>query len=475
MNERIGSAGRVIIVSNRLPVALTTADDGRWRVEPSTGGLVSALSPVLRARGGVWIGWPGLVADAYDRAVDDALAAATDTVGYTLTPVTLTAQQHDAFYLGFSNEIIWPLFHDLQSRCNFDPAYWAVYEQVNRLFAQVTAAAMQPQDDVWVQDYHLMNVAQELRTLGSTARLRFFLHIPFPPVDIFLKLPWRTQIVRSLLAYDVLAFQTRRDRENFAACVQAVLPEARIDPTADRTTMLVDGHATTVADVPISIDAAALAQLAASDAVTAKAGRLRQAFCDQQLVLGVDRLDYTKGLPQKLAAFREALTRFPDLQGRITLTQIAVPSRIDIPQYADLKIAIEQMVGEINGQFTQPGWVPIHYIARSIPVPDLLAYYRAADIALVTPLKDGMNLVAKEYVTCHSGDGVLILSEFAGAAAQLGGDALLCNPYDVLGTAAAIEHAGRLPSAERHARMDRLRRGVAAEDIFWWAARCLEL
>lgn len=464
---------RLVIASNRLPIVLSKGADGAWQVQPGSGGLVTALAPVLRSRGGLWIGWPGTMQEDHVELAP-LLDDATRDTGYQLIPVQMTAAQHDTFYLGFSNAVIWPLFHDLQSHCHFEPEYWGGYEQVNRSFATVIAEQTQPDDYIWVQDYHLMNVASELRVLGIERRLGFFLHIPFPPPDIFLKLPWRRPVLIGLLSYDLAGFHTERDRTNFVDCVRALLKDAVIDETGDLTSVCYDGRTTRLGAFPIGIDFDEFAQHATSPEVAADAWALHEALPRRQLVLGVDRLDYTKGIPQRLEAFRMALARHPDLHGQITFVQVVIPSRTDIAEYAELKTEIEQLVGEINGQFTQPGWVPIHYLFRSLDRTELLAYYRAAEIALITPLKDGMNLVAKEYCASSIETGVLILSEFAGAAPQFESGALLVNPYDVVGVADAIYAAWSMPEEERRDRLQALRRVVAEQDIYWWVNSFLE-
>jgi trehalose 6-phosphate synthase len=384
--------------------------------------------------------------------------------------VALTSEEVHNFYLGFSNEIVWPLFHDMHSLCNFRPEYWRTYLNVNRKYADVVAANSNARDFVWVHDYHLMHVASELRRLGSRARLGFFLHIPFPPLDIFVKLPWRFPLLRALLEYDMIGFQTLRDRRNFLQCVRTLVKEARVRGSGQVLVVDVNGHEVRFGSFPISIDYNAFVRNASQPEVTGKVAELKALLPNRQLVLGVDRLDYTKGIPDRLEAFCNALQRYPDLHERITLIQVVVPSRVDIPQYHELKTRIERLVGEINGQFTRPGgWVPIHYVYRSLARVDLLAYYQTAQIALVTPLKDGMNLVAKEFCACSiEEDCVLILSEFAGAAAQLQRGALLVNPYDIEGMADAIHHAFVMPARERTARMRRMRRSIREQDIFWW-------
>lgn len=464
---------RLVIVSNRLPFVITPAADGSLVSRPGSGGLVTALLPVLRDRGGVWVGWPGLVDHEAD--LEAALASAAGKAGYRLAPVALSAEDQAGFYFGFSNQVLWPLFHDLQSLCNFDPAYWRSYCAVNHNYAQAVLAEARQDDFVWVHDYQLLLLGAELRRGGLTAPLGFFLHIPFPPLDIYLKLPWRFTLLRALLEYDLIGFQTLHDQRNFTQCVRALLPELRLTHRGSRA-RLPDGRQVRIGAFPIGIDAAAFQRQARSPAVIAAADALRAELPNRELILGVDRLDYTKGIPQRLEAFRTALHRHPELQEHVTLIQVVVPSRDDIPQYRDLKTRIEQLVGEINGEFTRPGgWVPIHYVYRALDRLDLVAYYRAAHIALVTPLKDGMNLVAKEFCACSvDSDGVLILSEFAGAVAQLQHGALLVNPYDLEGTADAIHQACSMAAAERRKRMQLLRRAVSRQNVFRWVNGFLE-
>ncbi len=462
------SSQRLLVVSNRLPFVLQRDERGGWRTRPGSGGLVTALLPVLRDRGGTWIGWLGTTETVSD--LDDVMERATRDAGYTLRPVLLAPEEVNKFYFGFSNEIVWPLFHDLQSLCNFDPSYWRTYCDVNRKYAQVVAENCAEHDFVWVHDYQLMNVGLELRRLEVTARTAFFLHIPFPSLDIFLKLPWRFALLHALLEYDLIGFQTLRDQRNFLQCLRVLLKDVRVREKDRRLTLDVNGRTVRVGSFPIGIDFNGFVKRASIADVSLLAATLQAQLPNRQLILGVDRLDYTKGIPLRLEAFRNALTRYPDLHERVTLIQVVVPSREDIPQYHELKSQIERLVGEINGQFTKPGgWVPIHYVFRALERKDLLAYYRAAQIALITPLKDGMNLVAKEYCASSIEENcVLILSEFAGAAAQLQKGALLVNPYDIEGVADAIHRAYTMDAAERRARMRGLRRSIREQDVFWW-------
>ena len=458
---------RLIVVSNRLPFAFKRGPQG-WTARPGSGGLVTALLPVLSDRGGTWIGWPG--ASGHEADLGLALARAGADAGYELVPVALEDEEVRGFYHGFSNEVIWPLFHDLTSLCNFEPAYWRTYCDVNRKYARVVTARAGRGDFVWVHDYHLMNVAREMRAQGTEARLGFFLHIPFPAPDVFLKLPWRKPIIEALLEYDLLGFQTVRDRRNFAACLDVLAPEVKVEGRGTLLTARSPARTVRFGSFPISIDYNAFMRAASNAEVAAKANELHTLLPRRKLVLGIDRLDYTKGIALRLRAFQDLLQRFPDMRGRVSLMQVVVPSREDIPQYDRMKTEIEQLVSRINGEFARPGgWVPVWYEFRSLSRLELLAYYRAADIALITPLKDGMNLVAKEYCACSiEEDCALILSEFAGAAEQLSGGALLVNPYDVEGVAQAILAAHRMPQGERLARMRAMRRSIRRQDVFWW-------
>ena len=351
----------------------------------------------------------------------------------------------------------------------FDPQYWRFYTSVNRKFAEALLSLCHTDDFVWVHDYQLMDVARHVQETICLANLAFFLHIPFPAPDIYMKLPERQTLLAALLSYDLVGFQTQRDRRNFIQCVRTLIKNARVRVEGNLHVVRTEDREMRVGSFPIGIDAAAFATRAGSPEVSDRLRSIRARFQGRQIVLGLDRLDYTKGIPQRLLAFRSLLERYPEVRGRIHLFQVVVPSRVGIPMYDQLKLEIERLVGEINGRYSQVGWVPIHYFFRSIDQTELLAFYRAASIALVTPLKDGMNLVAKEFVACSlEEDSVLILSQFAGAAAQLGRGALVINPYDIEQTADALYTAFRMSAGERRYRMRRLRRNVRAQNVFWW-------
>lgn len=458
---------RILFVSNRLPIALDRTDGG-WVPRAASGGLVTALVPLLKKWGGMWIGWPG-VAGPEASGLEQVFEDFGKAQGYDITPVPLSTQEYERFYQGFCNEIVWPLFHDLQSRCNFDPSYWQSYQDVKLRFADVIQQHARLDDLIWIQDYHLMGVGKVLRDRAIHNKLAFFLHIPFPPPDIFCKLPWRLNVLNSLLRYDTIGFQTPRDLENFSDCVRKLLPSVVRRHSARRLELKFKGGSCLAGVFPIGIDFDEFADGAAAPSVAQRVAELRKTFSGQQIVLGLDRLDYTKGIPYRLRAFELALQKYPELHTKINFLQVVVPSRESVPEYQQLKAEIERLVAQINGRFTQPGWVPVHHVFRNVDRQEMLAYYQLADVALVTPLKDGMNLVSKEYVACQAdGDGVLILSEFAGAAEQLGQGAVLVNPYDLDLVADAIRKAVTMTTAERQPNMHRMREILRRQDIHWW-------
>ncbi|MCE5274153.1 MAG: trehalose-6-phosphate synthase [Syntrophaceae bacterium] len=461
---------RLAVISNRLPIVLKREKRGKWVTEPGSGGLVTALGPVLRNREGLWIGWVGTNEEETPSGplLNDLLSRGTRETGYSLKPVNLTREEVGKYYHGFSNEILWPLFHDLFSHCNFDPCYWEAYQGVNNKFARAVIENTQESDYVWVHDYQLILVGRELKRLGITRQAGFFLHIPFPPLDIFLKLPWRFEILEALMEYDLIGFQTTRDLRNFIGCVRALL-DYQVKGTKYLNSIIHHDREVIVGAFPISIDYREFADLARTEEVAEKAWIIHANIPEQQLILGVDRLDYTKGIPERLRAFGHALACYPDMRGHISLIQVVVPSRTGVEEYEKLKQEIERIVGEINGRYTDIGWTPIHYIYRSLSRTELVAYYKTCEIALITPLKDGMNLIAKEYCASNIEEkGVLILSEFAGAASQLHQNVILVNPYDRQRTADAIHSAFVMDLEQRRSRMRRLRRSIQRHNVIDW-------
>jgi trehalose 6-phosphate synthase/phosphatase len=456
---------RLVVVSNRLPIAVEPTPTGS-KVVSGSGGLVTALGPVLGDRGGKWIGWLGLTGFEETRA---ALDEAEEKLGYPLEAVELTAEEIAGFYEGFANEVLWPLFHDFIPHCVFDPSYWPIYQRANRKFAEATARVIEDGDYVWIHDYHLMSVGAELRRMGVAHELGFFLHIPFPSLDMFSKMPWRQNVLEGLLDYDLLGFQTARDLRNFAQCVLALVDGARVHETGDLIRVEARGRTVRAGAFPISIDYEDFVHRAVENPVSELVARVRSQLPNRKLILGLDRLDYTKGIPERIRAFGLALERYPELRGNVTFLQVVIPSRTRVDEYAHLKDEIDRLIGSVGGRFSQAGWSPIQYLFRRLTEKELLAYYRACDVALITPLKDGMNLVAKEYCACSLEDnGVIILSEFAGAAAQLREGAIIVNPFDIEAVAEAIHEAVLMDPDDRRARMRPLRESIRREDIYDW-------
>ncbi len=446
------------MVANRLPVRWDD-DSGQWVTSP--GGLVSALSPVLQQRSGDWVGWPGVAGGSPDAFVVD---------GISQVPVPLSEAEIDLFYEGFCNGTVWPLYHDAIRPVELHRHWWRPYVEVNRRFAEVVASTAEPSDLIWVQDYQLQLVPGILRSMGLTNRIGFFLHIPFPPVEIFGRLPWREEILQGLLGADVLGFQTHRSLVNFGRSARTFTTA-----TGPAETLSHEGRTVTTETVPISIDSALYAEEAASDEVRSAAEELRAELGNPEaIILGVDRLDYTKGIDQRLKAFETLLADRPELRGKVVLVQVAVPSRQNVGEYQLIREEIERIVGRINGTHGGAGWVPVHYYYRSLDRTELIAHYSAADVMLVTPLRDGMNLVAKEYVATRSDDtGTLVLSEFAGAAEELKG-ARIVNPYDVDALAEALSASIDADDAEQASAMRMLKRRVERWDVHRWAQHCLE-
>jgi trehalose 6-phosphate synthase len=464
---------RLVVVSNRLPVVVEEDDDGERRLVPGSGGLVTALAPVLRDRGGLWIGWPG---SSVHRDLGSMIDRAERDTGYRLIPHTLTPLEVEGYYDGFANQVLWPVFHDLPGKALFEPRFWQSYQDVNRSFARTIAEASDENDFVWVHDYHLMLAGAALRGMGVERSTGFFLHTPFPSLDILLTLPWHLEILSGLLAYDLIGVQTMRDRRNLIQCLRALVRNVHVTREGALSVVsLAGGREVHIGSFPISIDYREFSDVAKQPEVVEASRRLREQFSAARLMLGVDRLDYTKGIPHRLSALERAFERYPELRGKLSLLQVVVPSRRKLPEYHALKQFIDRRVGEINGRFSRPGWVPIHYLYGRLPRRELLSYYAASEIALVTPIKDGMNLVVKEFCAASPDHRALpVLSEFTGAASQMHRSALMVNPNDVDGVAETIRTAYEMPEAEVRQRAERLRRGIRRHDIFWWVDGFLE-
>jgi trehalose 6-phosphate synthase len=449
------------VVANRL--AVTKCTDGTWTRSP--GGLVSALGPVMASREGVWVGWPGTL---------DGSVPPSSFEGMQLDAVHLEPEEKSRYYEGFCNGTVWPLFHDAIQPPAYNREWWRSYQAVNRRFAEATAARLEPGGTAWVHDYQLMLVPAMLRALRPDARIGFFLHIPFPPEELFARLPWRTAVTAGVLGADLIGFQDDVAVDNFLRSVERFAPRDEVVRTDHGAAVMMEGRMARVGAFPISIDSAEVARLAADPAVRRRAHQLRDRLGDpRHVLLGVDRLDYTKGIDARLRAFGELLG-----SGRLdpedtVMVQVATPSREDVHGYSEVRRRVERLVGRINGDFGEVGRPPVHYLHREFPIDELVALYLAADVLVVSSYQDGMNLVAKEFVASRLDDtGRLVLSEFAGAAHELP-EALLINPHDLDGTKDALAAAVRMPEEEAHRRMAAMRHQVMDHDVHRWAASFL--
>ena len=455
---------RLIIVSNRLPFTVASTD-GTPRIQPSAGGLASGMRHLHDRGDTLWIGWSG---DLDALSPDDAAAMERQLAALRYVHVPIPAGEQRVFYDEVSNGVLWPICHDRLDQLPLHIGGWDVYEQVNRRFAEAVAANYRPGDTIWIHDYQLLRTSALLREMLPDARIGFFLHVPFPNPEIFFALPTRRWLVEGMLGADLIGFHTRRWRGHFTAALRRLLG---IEMDAD-STVAWKGRRVQLGIHPMGIDAAHMNEVALSAEVNTERIRLRTD--SQRLLVGIDRLDYSKGLLRRLSGFAEFLRRYPEWHERVRLIQVGVPSRGGVGSYDRFREEINELVGRINGEFSSARWSPVRYLHRSIPESLLVALFRAADVMLVTPLRDGMNLVCKEFVASRiDEDGVLVLSEFAGAADELA-DALMVNPYDVVGMADAMHGALLMPGPERRRRMRLLRRQVTSSTVYRWAEGFLE-
>lgn len=453
---------RLLLVSNRLPFTVKVDQKGQVSLAPSTGGLATGMRPLLESGLATWVGWPGIS--------EEAAGNLRDSISKTLrlrgvVPVWLNSREIEGYYEGFCNSTIWPLFHYFVERAAYDEDYWRWYVEVNRKFADVVLQAYRRGDVIWVHDYHLMLLPSLLRErLGDDVPIGFFLHIPFPSFEVFRQLPWREDIIRGLLGADLIGFHTYDYMNYFLESVRRLLG---IEHYLGE---LKYGERSVKVDVfPMGIDFGGIRAAAMGEAVAAKYNELRKKLGDVKVIFSIDRLDYTKGLPERLRAFKRLLEKYPEYRGKVSYIFVVSPSRERVEEYARLKREINELVSEINGQFSTLEWTPVIYIRRFIPEEELLALYRLANVALITPLRDGMNLVAKEYIAANVGhNGVLIISEGAGASSDLV-EAIVVNPNDYDGVADALKRALDMSDYERENRMASLESRVSSYDVNAWS------
>jgi trehalose 6-phosphate synthase len=453
---------RLVVVSNRLADPRKTA----------AGGLAVALAEVLNNTGGLWFGWSGRVIEAEQGGRAGEGEVHTQQAGpVKLVTMDLSREDHQSYYVGYSNGVLWPVFHYRLDLADFEAAHITGYRRVNQLFARKLAPLLREDDIIWVHDYHLIPLAAELRALGCNQRIGFFLHIPLPPPLILAAIPGHDWLIRALFAYDLVGFQSQADHAHFCRYVEAEAHAQNVGEGRWRAF----NRTVAAGAFPIGIDVEEFTALAEAHDGREMFERMRREYSRRKLLVGVDRLDYSKGLPQRMRAFREMLQKFPETHNSATLIQIASPSREDVSAYSDILHELESLCGSINGNFGELDWMPVRYMHRTVARARLPGLYRASRVALVTPLRDGMNLVAKEFLAAQDPQdpGVLVLSRFAGAAEQLR-EALLVNPYDIEGTANAIHLALQMPVEERRTRHQALMRTIREQDVHWWCDTFLD-
>jgi len=449
--------GRLVVASNRLPSLQPAASEAERR-SMEVGGLVTAVRSALLQRGGIWFGWSGHISESNARV----RPAISPVETFELAAINLTQQEADLFYNEFSNRTLWPLLHSFPAKMNIDREAYSVYLRTNRRYAEALVSLLREDDLVWVHDYHLLPLGRELRQLGWKGKVGWFLHTPFPPAEVFTILPWSGRFLDMLLDYDLVGLHTRRYANNLFDSLSWEL-----DGSVLGNSVVVGQRSLRVGIYPIGIDPEAFRPVA-GQSDNDKNSELIPTDSNHQIILGVDRLDYTKGIPQRLLTFEQLLDRHPDLRGQVSMVQISSPSRREVPEYLEEQHQVDLLVGHINGRFSDADWIPIRYLYRSYPQTELVSFYRLADICLVTPLRDGMNLVAKEFVASQGDDpGVLVLSKFCGAAYTMR-DALIVNPYDIEGTSEALYKALTMSRQERQARWEGLMQDVGNNTSRRW-------
>jgi len=460
----VSEEGRIIIVSNRLPVSTSVIGDGWIVLQRSSGGLVNGLEDVHESGRSLWLGCLAPQAGAAASGLKVSESDLADLRNQGLRVVDVPGDLYEAYYEGFSNGSVWPLFHYMTDRCHFSLEQWEAYERVNQMFAEAIMAEVRENDTVWIQDYQLMLVPNLLRRMRRDLTIGFFLHLPFPSADVFRIMPWRRELLEGLLGSDLIGFHTLEYMRHFSNSLARVLG---LEPHMDSVQQ---GRRTVrMGAFPLGIDVKAFHADARSPEAELQMETLGASYQGRKLILGVDRLDYTKGIPMRLEAFGDFLERKPEWIGKVAFVQVSVPSRVKVDEYQDLKSQVDRLVGKINGRFGTPGYVPIHYLFRTLPREHLLALYRRADVALVTPLRDGLNLVCKEYVAAKGDEpGALVLSEFAGSAAEMG-EAILVNPWSREGMVDAIENALTMSDERKSSMMSELWARLARYDNKAWS------
>ena len=467
---------KLIVVSNRLPFSKEIDEKGKASWKKSIGGLITAMDPILQSTGGTWIGWDGCLEtsgnkelkryESSDIIPDDGIRKGS----YSIVSVPLLKKEYEEYYIKFSNGTLWALFHYFFEKSSINYSEWNSYKKVNERFANYINDIAGPDDMIWVQDFHLFLVPYYLRKLRSLAEIHFFLHIPFPHLDIFSILPWQKEILESLLCCNTVGFHEKQYLKNFNGCVDSYRREKKVSgyKTIEEK-ISTHGYAN-----PISIDFNAIDEMSKTKKVISRRKEIIEKAGCSKILIGVDRIDYSKGIKERMLGVEILFEKHPELKGKLFYYQLVVPSRESLEAYSDLKKEIDEIIGRVNGKFSTGFWTPINYNYGTVPLEELVALYSAADIALVTPLRDGMNLVCKEYIAAHSDeDGILILSKFAGAINEIK-NCIAINPYNINDIASSIYTAVHMPQKERKKRMCRMRAKIKDNSISVWMDRCLE-
>jgi len=468
----ISGKEKLIVVSNRVPYNVKKVK-GEIRYKKSVGGLVTALDPILCRRGGQWIGWNGY--SGYSRELSGELVVGKDCdqEGYSLKLIGLSAKEIKNYYHGFANRSLWPLFHGFISQSYFNKDYFWFYRKINNRFANRILEEINGDELIWIHDYQLCMTPASLRERSKKKlKIIFFLHIPFPNFEAFRVLPWDREILKGLLGNDLVGFQTSRDAYNFLECCKNILD---LDVDFKNMKIHYKGRKIEARGFPISIDFDRFNTLAKSRETVKYRKNIKDLGGDAKVVISVERLDYTKGIKERLKAVGRFFTKYPEYLKKVVFLQISVPSRTKIKEYIELKREIDELVGSINGKFSDGLWSPIQYLFKALPQQQLAALYKYSDICLVTSLRDGMNLIGKEYASCNvSQDGVLILSELTGASYELGSNSLMVNPYDTDEVADALKKALNMHRATRKKMMQGLRKTIRENNIYVWADNFLD-
>ncbi|MFH1846316.1 MAG: trehalose-6-phosphate synthase [Candidatus Omnitrophota bacterium] len=473
-----GKDRRLIVVSNRLPCYRYKGENGEFVWGKATGGLITAMEPILFETNGIWLGWDGYATENIKKEELELIPIEEITSdpksngqgSYKLGCIPLTDKEFKEYYNDFSNGTLWGLFHYFFEKSFIDYSAWRTYLDVNKRFAEYIDMVAGKEDIIWIQDFHLFLTPYFLRQIRPEQEIHFFLHIPFPHLDIFSILPWQRQILESLLCCDTVGFHHKQYYKNFKGAVEVY----RKDRISAKITSIEETIRTHIYVNPISIDFEEVDKTSRKPEVIARKQEIKEQSMCQKLILGVDRIDYSKGIKERLLGVKMLLKEHPELKGEFFYYQLVVPSREDVDTYRTLKREIDEIIGQINGEFSTGLWAPVHYNYGTVSFDELVALYLAADVALVTPLRDGMNLVCKEYVAAHSdNDGVLVLSKFAGAISEIK-NCLPVNPYSIEDIANAVYQALYMPQKERMKRMKRMRKNIKAHNIKTWLENCLK-